>query len=93
MSRFSLPPDVADRVLDALQNDPAYRERFRKNPRLALEEKGHAEAADPGIAHDDGIWACFQVSRLPGEAEIAATREALKAQLTSQAAYRIFNKE
>lgn len=92
MSAWTLPPEIADSVLDGLENDPAYRQRFSKNPRLALEEKGFAPAADDAIAHDEGIWACFHCSKLPSQAEIGGLRAELRDQLSGEANFKIFNR-
>lgn len=92
MSAWTLPPEIADSVLDALENDAGYRQRFSKNPRLALEEKGFAPAASDEVPHDQGLWMCFQCSNLPAPEEIRTLRAALREELVGRADHQIFNR-
>jgi putative modified peptide len=70
-----LPAAMADRLLDALGSDDAFRAAFVADPRGALASLGYAPAADSLVA--SGIWESLKVERL---AEKSAFRDA-RAQL------------
>jgi putative modified peptide len=76
---MQLSNEVADRLLDRLATDDAFRETFRKDPRAALADVGHAPAADRSVA--SGAWDCLAVSSLASKETIAASRDTLRRQL------------
>lgn len=81
---FRLPPAIAERLLDLLCSDDAYRELFRESPREALVLVGLAEAADPARGPADGPWACLHGQCLPSKPVLRGIRDALHAQMTSR---------
>jgi putative modified peptide len=77
-----LPPDIADRLLDRLSEDDAFREMFRRDPRAALASVGYADAADTSL--EDGAWSCLHGENLPDKQALKDARRALHEQMTSQ---------
>lgn len=65
-------PAVADRLLDLLSSDDAYRALFEREPRVALAQIGHVLA--------DGEDCTFGI-QLASKAVIAGAREEVKAML------------
>lgn len=76
-----LPAEVADRLLDRLCEDDAFRELFRRNPRHALVAVGLTEAADFAGRPAGGAWECLHGSGLPSKEQLRAVREHLRAQM------------
>lgn len=69
---------TAERLLDLLSSDNAFRRQFKKDPAAALVQVG----VDEGTAAAAG---CMTVSRIAPKAKIAAARETLAGYLTSTA--------
>ncbi|MET9349503.1 NHLP-related RiPP peptide [Streptomyces termitum] len=80
-----IPPGVADRLLELLSTDDAFRELFRKDRHAALVRAGFE--ADPERLRETSALACLRVDELASKADIAAAREALRAHLTSDASH------
>jgi putative modified peptide len=81
---FKLPEVVADRLLEKLGNDDAFRSAFVADARSALVLLGFAPAADEALSK--GLWSCITVDRLASKEAIRAGRDALLRQLTVHAA-------
>lgn len=75
-----LDPKVADKLLDLLSTDNAFRRLFKKDAGAALAKVGH-RPAEPGAAR----LGCMQVVHIAPKEEIAAARNAIFAHLTSTA--------
>ena len=91
-----LDPKVADRLLDLLGSDNAFRRLFKKDPQAALAQVGHAEAKAVLAARKAGAPAptqstasCCQVARIAPKATIVRARDELKAMLTQSLAYTV----
>ena len=82
---FKLPESIADRLLDLLGHDDAYRAMFLANPRLALASIGFEPAADASV--DEGLWICFGVTTLAPKATFIESRKALQVQLKGDQSY------
>jgi len=92
-----LDPKVADKLLDLLGTDNAFRRLFKKDPQAALAQVGHPEAKAAVAARRKGppftppgpppvvppTASCCQVARIAPKATILRAREELKAMLTS----------
>jgi putative modified peptide len=78
-----LDPKVADKLLDKLGTDNDFRRLFKKDPAAALVKVGHPKDAAAFAGR------CSQVQSIAPKAEIQATRELIKAHLTSMAAQTI----
>lgn len=81
----TLPAAVADALLDRLSTDEAFRATFRRSPKEALAELGYAPARGASLktAAGEDAWACLHGEGLPSAEALVATRDALRAQLTS----------
>ncbi len=78
-----LDAKTADKLLNLLSTDNAFRRLYKKDPLAALAQAGHKPAADAAA-----LLACCQVNAtLATKQEIAAAREQLKSYLTSTAIY------
>jgi putative modified peptide len=77
---MKLSDETADRLLDKLSTDDAFREQFQNDPRAALAAVGHAEAADAGVK--EGAWSCMAVQQLASKEAIKASRDVMRKQLT-----------
>lgn len=76
-------PEVADKLLDKLSSDDAFRELFQKDARAALVQVGHETAAkDVGVASADAVLCCV-VKGLASKEVIRASRDKLRTMLTS----------
>jgi putative modified peptide len=82
---FQLPEIVADRLLDLLGHDDAYRAMFLANPRLALASIGFEPAADESIR--EGVWICFTVTTLAPKEVFVDSRSTLRIQLRGEPSY------
>lgn len=69
-------PVIADRLLDLLSTDDAFRRRFKKRPDLALADIGHV--VPQGTASPYG---CFFGVELASKARIAEAREQIRSML------------
>ena len=92
-----LDPKVADRLLDLLSTDNAFRRLFKKDPQAALAQVGHPEAKAALAAQRKGppftppgpptaippVATCYQVQRLAPKASIVKARAELREMLTS----------
>lgn len=78
-----LDPMVADKLLDLLSTDNAFRRLFKRDPRKALEQVGFVQSAIQVTPAG-----CFLgITKLASKAEIIRSRDALKTMLTSGLAY------
>lgn len=75
-AKAPLDPKVANKLLDLLSSDNAFRRVFKKDPATALSQVGYK--ADQGAS-----LACMSVTYIAPKAEIAAAREQLVSYLTS----------
>jgi putative modified peptide len=85
-----LDPKVADRLLDLLSTDNAFRRLFKKDPQAALAQVGHPEAKaglaaqkKGGLAPALSTASCCQVQSIAPKATIIRTRAQLREMLTS----------
>ena len=85
-----LDPKVADRLLDLLSTDNAFRRLFKKDPQAALAQVGHPEAKAAvaalkkgGAAPAVSTASCCQVQSIAPKATIIRARDELKSMLTS----------
>lgn len=78
-----LDPKVADKLLDLLSTDNAFRRLYKKDPLAALAKIGHAPARE-AVA----LLACCSVRDiLATKKELSEARAQLKSYLTSTAIY------
>ena len=89
-----LDPKVADKLLDLLSTDNAFRRLFKTDPQAALAQAGHPEAKAAIAGLKKGVAApalttasCCEVARIAPKAAIIQAREELKTMLTSGLAY------
>jgi len=84
----SLPPHVADKLLDRLGSDDDFRAYFQKDARGALSFLGYDEPAN--TSNDDSALKCMRCDSMPDKKAFAQSRDAYRKQLTSQALQVIF---
>jgi putative modified peptide len=72
-----LDPQVADRLLDLLSSDDAFRKLFSRDPREALAQVGFVNTTDLPSPADCKVWP------LASKSQIAAAREEIKKMFTS----------
>lgn len=84
-TKLRIPPEVADRLLQLLATDDAFRELFKGDRHAALVQAGLD--ADPSRLRETSGLPCLVVDRLASKSDIAAAREALKAHLMSDASH------
>lgn len=72
-----LDPQVADRLLDLLSTDDAFRKLFSRDPREALAQAGFVNTTDMPSPADCKIWP------LASKSQIAAARDEIKKMFTS----------
>jgi putative modified peptide len=72
-----LDPQVADRLLDLLSTDDAFRKLFTRDPREALAQVGFVNATDLPSPADCSVWP------LASKAQIAAAHDEIKQMFTS----------
>lgn len=78
-----LDPQVADRLLDLLSSDDAFRSLFMSNPREALAQVGFVNETELASPHF-----CFGgISKLASKAQIAGAQEEIRKMLISGLAY------
>lgn len=89
-----LDPKVADKLLDLLGTDNAFRRLFKKDPQAALAQVGHPEAKAAVAGLKKGVAApalstasCCTVQSIAPKATIVRARAELKVMLTSGLAY------
>ena len=80
MAKNTVAGAQLDKILDRLQNDPAFREKLLGNPAAALAE--HGVDVDPSTIPT--------VRTLPPAGAIAGQRDALKAKLDGRAGLALF---
>jgi putative modified peptide len=73
-----LDPQVADRLLDLLSTDDAFRKLFMRDPRAALDQVGFVNTTDLPSPTD-----CFWPPQLASKTQIAAARDEIRIMLTS----------
>lgn len=85
-----LDPKVADKLLDLLSTDNAFRRLFKKDPQAALAQVGHPEAKAAVAGLKKGIAApalgtasCCTLQSIAPKAEIIKARAELRQMLTS----------
>jgi putative modified peptide len=90
-SHFS--PELADKLLDKLSSDDAFRAAFDHNPRAALKQLGYeTPEADRDVRGADPALCLYSARALPSKESFRAARNELRAQLTAPAdTFRIFN--
>ncbi|KAA8919623.1 NHLP-related RiPP peptide [Xanthomonas sacchari] len=82
-----LPADIADRLLELLSTDDAFRTTFQENPAAALASLGYAPAAQ-ALANDasppkqGAPFYCMTSQQLASKEEIAQARAELVSHLT-----------
>jgi len=84
----SLPPHIADKLLDRLSSDDDFRTYFQKDARGALSFLGYDEPA--GTASNDSALMCMRCDSLPGKQAFAQSREAFRKQLSAMTDQRVF---
>jgi putative modified peptide len=79
-SRRTAPidPQVADRLLDLLSTDDAFRKLFSRDPATALTQVGFVKVA--GETSPDGCF--WGITQLASKAQIALAREEIRQMLT-----------
>ncbi|MFI6642543.1 NHLP-related RiPP peptide [Streptomyces sp. NPDC050504] len=80
-----IPHRVADRLLELLATDDAFRELFKADRHAALVQAGLD--ADPSQLKEASALGCLVVNELASKSDIAAARDTLKAHLTSDASH------
>ena len=77
-------PEFADKLLDRLSNDDAFRAAFQKDPRSALQQLGYeTPKEDFGIKGSDPVLCCLGDGlSLASKEDIAAARKTLRSQLS-----------
>lgn len=90
-NKFS--PEVADKLLDQLSTDQAFRDLFKKNPRAALRKVGHeTPEGDRDIKGQDPVLCAYNLNGdLASMEAIRAGREKIKTSLTSALPQVIFD--
>lgn len=86
-------PEVADKLLEKLSTDQAFRDLFEKNPRAALKKVGHeTPEVDRDTKGHDPVLCCYNVNGgLASMETIRAGREKIKASLTSAQVHTVFS--
>ena len=89
-----LDPKVADKLLDLLSTDNAFRRLFKKDPQAALAQAGPPEAKaaiaalrKDGTAPASTTASCCQVQSIAPKAAVMRARGELKTMFTSGLAY------
>ena len=77
-----LDPHVADRLLDLLSSDDAFRSLFMSNPREALAQVGFVNETDLGSPY----WCFWGISKLASKRAIAEARCEIRNLLTANSA-------
>jgi len=87
----TLPPDIADRLLELLSTSDVFRAKFQRDPAGALHDIGHEPAAAMrGKRPFKGQpYYCLTAERLASKKEIREAREALQHYLTQRIAYTV----
>ena len=81
LNKFS--PEVADRLLDKLATDDAFRSLFLSDARSALRLVGHeTPAADVGVEGADPIMCCIGMKSLASKEALQASRHRLRDRLS-----------
>ena len=75
-----LDPHVADRLLDLLSSDDAFRSLFMSNPREALAQVGFVNETDLGSPY----WCFWEISKPASKRAIAEARCEIRNLLTSE---------
>jgi putative modified peptide len=84
----TLPPNIADKLLDRLSSDDDFRTYFQKDTRGALSFLGYDEPA--GTPSNDSALKCMRCESMPDKKVFTQSRDAYRKQLTSQAFQIIF---
>ncbi|AWZ07878.1 putative modified peptide [Streptomyces sp. ICC1] len=86
-TKLQIPPRVADRLLDLLATDDAFRELFQQNRHAALVEAGYELSEDQLRAASP--FSCLIVDQLAGKAAIADARDQLRAYLLADGTHTV----
>jgi putative modified peptide len=84
----TLPPHIADKLLDRLGHDDDFRTYFQKDARGALSMLGYDEPA--GTSSEDSALRCMRCESMPDKKAFTQSRDAFHKQLTSASEFRIF---
>lgn len=76
-----LEPKVADKLLDLLSTDNAFRRLFKKDPLAALVQAGYKSPKEPTATALPAP--CLQVTRIASKAQIIRARETLRDMLVT----------
>lgn len=86
----NFPPDIADKLLDKLASDDAFRAAFDHNPRAALKQLGYeTPAADRDVRGVDAVMCLYSPKPLASKEVFRAARAEFHRQMT--AAGPVFN--
>ena len=78
------PREVAERLLDKLSTDDAFRALFVSDARAAMAEIGYVTpAAYAGVPGSDPIMCCLNVRQLASKEVLGASREVLANRLST----------
>jgi putative modified peptide len=84
----SLPPEIADKLLDRLSSDDDFRAYFQKDARGALSFLGYDEPAT--TPSNDSALACLRCDSMPDKKAFTQSRDSYRKQLTSHAMQIVF---
>jgi putative modified peptide len=84
----TLPPHIADKLLDRLSSDDDFRTYFQKDARGALSFLGYDEPA--GTPSNDSALACMRCESMPDKKAFTQSRAAYHKQITSASQFIIF---
>ncbi|HBK46975.1 MAG TPA: putative modified peptide [Xanthomonadaceae bacterium] len=87
-SHAPLPTDIADRLLELLSTDDAFRQVFQKNPTAALSELGYEPAriqleSQDGPPGQGSAFYCMTSQQLASKEEIIQARKELAGHLAA----------
>jgi putative modified peptide len=84
----TLPPHIADKMLDRLGSDDDFRVYFQKDPRGALSFLGYDEPADTNS--NDSALKCMRCESMPDKKSFTQSRDVYHKQLTAQSNFIVF---
>ena len=79
----ALDSKTADKLLDLLGTDDAFRALFSSDPMKALAQVGHVAGAEPADAAAPTLQACCKVRALASKEDIRKSRAEINRMLTS----------
>jgi len=90
-TRNAFSADVADKLLEKLATDDAFRDLFQTNPRAALSQVGHDTPEQHfGLRGTDPVMCLVLNNGLASKEVIRAGRDSMKAALTSVQVQTVF---